>query len=288
MSAPLLQLDGVSKSFWRGPRETRVLRELSLTVDAGEFVGVYGTRGVGKTTLLRVAAGFDLPNSGVVSFCGRDVRQLSQDGRTRLHRDQIAWVERSGPQSAELTICDYVALPLYRVVGPSAAQRQALSELGRVGVGDVADQRWADLSDTARMLVALAQALVRRPRLLLADDPTAGLNVIDRERIIGLLRSWSVDGRPRLPRTQPRAHRPGAQPGAPVAAHRPIAGRHGNGRRVPVRRTFGLTCWNCASWSSTTDRATMSCARLTVSRCQSVAAKWLRSTAPAARARPRC
>lgn len=193
MSAPLLQLDGVSKSFWRGPRETRVLRELSLTVDAGEFVGVYGTRGVGKTTLLRVAAGFDLPNSGVVSFCGRDVRQLSQDGRTRLHRDQIAWVERSGPQSAELTICDYVALPLYRVVGPSAAQRQALSELGRVGVGDVADQRWADLSDTARMLVALAQALVRRPRLLLADDPTAGLNVIDRERIIGLLRAAAED-----------------------------------------------------------------------------------------------
>jgi ABC-type cobalamin/Fe3+-siderophores transport system ATPase subunit len=89
---------------------------------------------------------------------------------------------------------DYVALPLYRSLGPLEAQRRALAALAHVGAQDAADERWASLSDSVRILVALAQALVREPKLLLVDDPTAGLNVVDRERIVGLLRSAAEDG----------------------------------------------------------------------------------------------
>jgi ABC-type lipoprotein export system ATPase subunit len=190
---PLLSIESVSKSYWRGPREIHVLRDISLDVHAGELVGIYGQRGAGKTTLLRLSGGFDPPDSGTVSFDGVDLASLSRNKRARTHREQIGWVERSGPQSQELPMRVYVALPMYRRLGPAEAQRRAVAALARVGVEDAADSRWANLSDTARILVAIAHALVRKPRLLIVDDPTAGLGIVDRERIVGLLRSAAED-----------------------------------------------------------------------------------------------
>lgn len=189
----VLQLNAVSKSHWRGPREVRVLEDVSLPVHEGELVGVHGQRGAGKTTLLRIAAGFDPPDAGTVSFAGIDLAGRSRRDLARIHHEQISWVERAGPQSAELSILIYVALPLYRRHGPIEAQRRAFSALARVGAEDTADLRWSDLSDAARILIAIAQALVRKPRLLLVEDPTAGLGTRDRERVVGLLRSAAED-----------------------------------------------------------------------------------------------
>lgn len=185
----LLRLDNVTKAYQRGPREISVLRAVSVAVDAGEFVAVYGTRGAGKSTLLRLAAGFLAPDDGTVSYAGEALGRVSRRRLARFHREQIAWVERSGPASAELPVDVYVALPLYRRLGPLTARRRAHAALERVGAADAAESHWADLSDTARTLVAIAHALVRQPRVLIADDPTAGLDVIDRERVTGLLRS---------------------------------------------------------------------------------------------------
>jgi len=190
---PLLQLDSVSRSRWRGPRELRVLRGVSLDVHPGEVVAVYGQRGAGKTTLLRIAAGFERPDAGSVAFAGVDLARRSRRELAHLHREQIGWVERGGPQSVELPILLHVALPLYRSHGPVAAQRRAMQMLARVGADDAAELSWPGLSDTSRMLVALAQALVREPQLLLVDDPTAGLGILDRERVVGLLRATAED-----------------------------------------------------------------------------------------------
>jgi lipoprotein-releasing system ATP-binding protein len=189
----LLQLDAVCKSFWRGPREVRVLHDASLEVHAGELVGIYGQRGAGKTTLLRIAAGFEPPDEGQVLFGGASLRDRSRHELARIHREQIGWVERAGPHSFELPMRVYVALPLYRSLGPAAAQRRAVAALARVGADDAADAHWSSLSDAARILVAIAQALVREPQLLLVDDPTAGLGIVDRERVVGLLRSAAED-----------------------------------------------------------------------------------------------
>ncbi len=195
MMHPLLRLDDVHHSFTLdGPRELRVLKGVSVDVHRGEFVGVYGQRDAGKTTLLRIAAGFEQPTSGCVYFDGRDLATLSRGDFARLHRHDIGWVETAGPQSCGLKMRIYVALPLYRQYGPNEAQRRAVAALARVGVEDVANQLWSSLSGGTRMLVAVAQALVREPRLLLLDYPTFGLNVIERERILGLLRSAAEDG----------------------------------------------------------------------------------------------
>jgi putative ABC transport system ATP-binding protein len=186
-------MHSVTKSYWRGPREMRVLRGASLEVHAGSLVSIYGQRNSGKTALLEIAAGFDHPDQGEVSFEGTDLAGLPERKLARIHREEIGWIEREGPHTPELTVAPYVALPLYRDLDPRAAHRRALEALAAYGVEDCADERWEDLSDTARILCAIAQAMVRKPKLLIADDPTAGLGIIDRERICGILRSAAED-----------------------------------------------------------------------------------------------
>ena len=186
---PLLSLQSVTKSYWRGPRELRVLRGASLDVSAGTLVSIYGQRNSGKTALLEIAAGFQRPDAGRVSFAAADLAALPARELARIHREEIGWVEREGPHVSELTIAAYVALPLYRDLAPRKARRRAVEALAKYGVEDCADAYWQDLSDAARIRCAIAQAMVRGPRLLIADDPTAGLGIVDRDRICALLRS---------------------------------------------------------------------------------------------------
>jgi predicted ABC-type transport system involved in lysophospholipase L1 biosynthesis ATPase subunit len=129
----LLSLDAVSKSYWRGSAEVRVLQDACLDVHAGEFVGVWGRRGAGKTTLLRIAAGLETPDRGTVRFDGVDLSILSERGHARLMREQIGLVRRAGPRS-ELCMLDYVALPLLIEHGQRRANARASEALSRVGM----------------------------------------------------------------------------------------------------------------------------------------------------------
>jgi ABC-type lipoprotein export system ATPase subunit len=184
----LLALDGVCMSHWRGEHETVVLCDVCLDIHAGELVAVWGQRGAGKTTLALVAAGLQAPEKGSVFFEAEDLAVLARGRASRLH-EGIGWVQRTGPQSADFhTVLDYVALPLLGRHSPRAARRLANAMLGRLEVSDCAGAGWANLTDGERTLVALAHALVREPRLLVADDPTANLDVLQREEVTALLR----------------------------------------------------------------------------------------------------
>jgi ABC-type lipoprotein export system ATPase subunit len=188
MMGALLSLRGVGKSYWRGDSEVRVLSDVSLEVAAGEFVAVWGTRGSGKTTLLKLAAGLERPDRGTVEFEDSDLSQLSDDQHARLMGKRIGWVRRTGPRS-DLRMLDYVALPLLAEHGRQQAYARAVEAMERVGVAPHASQRWASLCDGERSLVGIAHGIARAPRLLLVDDPTANLDVLERERITELLRS---------------------------------------------------------------------------------------------------
>jgi ABC-type lipoprotein export system ATPase subunit len=188
MTSTLLSLDTVSKSYWRGPSEVRVLTGASLNVHPGEFVAVWGKRGAGKTTLLKIAAGLETPDHGTVRFDNEDLSMFSESGHARLMREHVGWVRRSGPRS-ELSMLDYVALPLLVAHGQRRANGRASDALSRVGMAQCAGQRWESLSDGERALVAIAHGIAREPRLLLIDDPTANLGVREREEILLLLRS---------------------------------------------------------------------------------------------------
>jgi ABC-type lipoprotein export system ATPase subunit len=187
MAGALLTLEAVSKSYWRGPHELRVLTGLSLDTHAGEFTVVWGKRGAGKTTLLKIAAGLESADRGSVRFQDGDLACMSETQHASLMREQIGWVRRSGPRSG-LRMLDYVALPLLPSYGHRSAYARARDALDRVGVAECAEQAWESLSDGERALVGIARGLARAPSLLLVDDPTANLGVQEREELIALLR----------------------------------------------------------------------------------------------------
>lgn len=188
MADALLSLDAVSKSYWRGSTKVCVLAGASLDVHAGEFMAVWGRRGAGKTTLLRIAAGLEATDRGSVRFAGEDLSTLSERAHASLRRGEVGLVRRAGPRS-ELSMLDYVALPLLVAHGRRWAARRADDALRRVGMAQCAGQHWGSLSDGERALVAIAHGIARAPRLLLVDDPTANLGVREREEILELLRS---------------------------------------------------------------------------------------------------
>lgn len=188
MTGPLLSLEGVSKTYWRGTHELCVLRDVSLELRAGEVVAVYGGRGAGKTTLLKIASGIEVPDAGRVMFDGCDLTTVRGDKLAALHRAALAWVRRGGPFSAEIPVLEHVAMPLLGRYSDREARRRARQALADVGAEAVACEPWASLSDAERTLAAIAHGMVRSPRLLLADDPTANLDAVDRARVAALLR----------------------------------------------------------------------------------------------------
>jgi len=188
----LLSLKGVGKSYWRGGTEVRVLRDVTFEVGAGELAAVWGTRGSGKTTLLKLAARLETPDSGSVCFNGVDLASLSERQHARLMLEGIGWVRRTGPKS-DLRMLDYVALPLLVEHGRRYAYTRAKEAVERVGLSAQARQRWGSLCEGERALIGIAHGIVRAPRLLLVDDPTANLDVIERERITELLHSLAEE-----------------------------------------------------------------------------------------------
>jgi putative ABC transport system ATP-binding protein len=191
----LLSLIGVTKRYLRGVREVVVLDGASLDLQAGDFACVLGGASDGKTTLLEVAAGLQPPDSGRVLFDGRDLAQLNDTEHTRLRRSEIACVlNRSAPVLAKNAL-DHVAMPLLSDGwGRKRAKRAAAEMLERVGVGGEAEAPVHSLSGAERARVALANACVRSPRLLLADELTDTLNMAERNAVLGILQGFARDG----------------------------------------------------------------------------------------------
>jgi putative ABC transport system ATP-binding protein len=214
VSAPLLSLDHVTKRYVRGRHEIVALDDVSLEVAPGEFVAIFGSHASGKTTLLRVAAGIERADEGRVLFAGDDVTEWASSVRRRGLHPRIGWLRRSGPFLASMEMVDYVALPLLgRSPEPAEALRRATRALAQVQADDLARATWDELSDAERTYVMLAQAAVRDPALLVADDPTRGLGAGDRERMLTRLRSLADDSGTAVLMTVPdvpdmlRAHR---------------------------------------------------------------------------------
>jgi ABC-type multidrug transport system ATPase subunit len=188
----LLSLEHVGKTHWVGPYEKRVLVDVSLTMRGGDLFGVWGAQRSGKSTLLRIAAGIETPDAGIVRFDGIDLAARSKTQRDRLRLGEIGLVQGSGPHSDTLTVLDYVALPLFGRCKRWEARSRALAALRRVDVAECRDALWHQLSDGEKTLVNLAHALVRQPRLLLVDDPTAGLDTLQQQEVVELLRAFAT------------------------------------------------------------------------------------------------
>ncbi len=174
-----------------------ILDGVSLDVPESAVVAITGPSGSGKSTLLGLIAGLDRPTSGSISVDGVDITRLDEDGRARLRRDTIGFVFQSFHLIPTLTAAENVAVPL-ELTGHADALAGAAALLASVGLTDRAHHYPVQLSGGEQQRVALARAVARRPRLLLADEPTGNLDSATSAQIIELLLALRVEFRATL------------------------------------------------------------------------------------------
>jgi putative ABC transport system ATP-binding protein len=184
----MLSIRGVRKSFG-GARPREVLRDISLEVRRGEYVAIVGESGVGKSTLLNLIAGLDLPDRGGISLDGVQLETLDDDARTRLRRSHIGFVFQAFHLLPHLTAAQNVALPLsLNGTGPVPAAERVSAMLSVVGLAEAAGAYPRELSGGEAQRVAIARAMAHRPQLLLADEPTGNLDQESAAQVLRLLR----------------------------------------------------------------------------------------------------
>jgi len=186
----LLALHDVTKRYATRRREYVALRKASLEVAAGELVAVWGVRRSGRTTLLRVAAGIEPPDEGAVCFDGQDMASGNSWLGTRVGYTNLNFMATQGS-----SVVDHVAVGLLAQGSAlDRARARAFEVLERVDATDCAGLDVRVLDPAEQVRVALARALISRPRLLLIDEPTNGVDILHRDSLLALIRSIADAG----------------------------------------------------------------------------------------------
>ena len=184
----MLKVRDLSKSYG-GARSRVVLRDIALDIARGEYIAITGESGVGKSTLLNLIAGLEIPDTGTVELDGAGVTALDDTERTLLRRDRIGFVFQAFHLLPHLTVAQNVALPLSLAgTGRQQAAARVGDLLAAVGLADAAGSYPRELSGGEMQRAAIARALVHRPQLLLADEPTGNLDPETARSILALLR----------------------------------------------------------------------------------------------------
>jgi ABC-type lipoprotein export system ATPase subunit len=185
----LIQAESVSRVYRLGESVIRAVNEISLSVQKGEFLALLGSSGSGKSTLLTMLAGLDRPTSGAIRVQERNLSELDAEELARYRRDSVGMVFQSFNLLPRMTLQENVELPLRLAEVDRRERESRVSEaLERVGLGARGKHRPSELSGGEQQRGALARALVNRPTILFADEPTGNLDSVNGEQILLLLR----------------------------------------------------------------------------------------------------
>ena len=188
MSEKVIQVSGITKSYFIGKSELQVLKGIDFTADQGEIIAIVGASGAGKSTLLHIVGTLDKPTGGSVLFDGQDVFKLSDEKIARFRSLQIGFVFQFHHLLPEFTALENVAMPAL-IAGMKLGQikERALKLLAEVGLDERAEHRPSELSGGEQQRVAVARALINGPKVVLADEPSGNLDSVNAESLHGLL-----------------------------------------------------------------------------------------------------
>jgi ABC-type lipoprotein export system ATPase subunit len=194
-NAALMSTRGIEKSYPVGPGQTCVLRRITLDIKPGEFVSIMGPSGAGKSTLLHILGMHDAAWSGEYVFMGQPVHALAAKERAALQKRNIGFVFQSYHLLDDLTVYENIELPLsYRDVGKSERQSIVADVLDRFGIVAKKDLYPSQLSGGQQQLVGIARAIVAKPAVILADEPTGNLHSDQGREIMDLFKRLNEQG----------------------------------------------------------------------------------------------
>src|SRR5213595_3641767 len=190
---PAIHLESVSRHYLMGESVIRAVNDVSLTVPTGEFLALLGASGSGKSTLLNLIAGLDRPTSGSIMVEGKDLGRLESGQLAQYRRYTVGMVFQSFNLVPTMTLYENVELPLrFAEVERHERDSRVQEALAQVGLSARLTHRPSELSGGEQQRGALARALVNRPKILLADEPTGNLDSRTGEEIMGVIRDLNV------------------------------------------------------------------------------------------------
>lgn len=191
----MIELNHISKWHMQGGKPVFILKDINLTVDEGEFISVMGPSGSGKSTLLNVIGMLDEPNEGEYYFMGEAVHNLKEKQRSKIYKQNIGFVFQAYHLIDELTVYENIETPLlYQDVKSSERKGMVADILDRFQIVGKKDLFPSQLSGGQQQLVGIARALIVKPKLILADEPTGNLNSKQGEEIMELFTELNKEG----------------------------------------------------------------------------------------------
>lgn len=191
----MIKLEKISKWHNQGGRSVFILKDINMNVAEGEFISIMGPSGSGKSTLLNVIGMLDAPNEGSYNFMGNDVFKMKEKERSQIYKHHIGFVFQAYHLIDELTVYENIETPLlYQDVKGSERKAIVADVLDKFQIVGKKDLFPSQLSGGQQQLVGIARALIAKPKLLLADEPTGNLNSKQGEEIMNLFKELNNEG----------------------------------------------------------------------------------------------
>jgi putative ABC transport system ATP-binding protein len=191
----MIEVRNVSKIFQKDNMEVRILEDISLTINEGEFVAIMAPSGMGKSTFLNILGCLDKPTGGSYTLDGVPVQGMDDDELSRIRNKKLGFVFQSFHLLPRMTAWENVTLPLIYSDADINMKARAIQTLETVGLGDRVDHLPTELSGGQQQRVAIARALVNDPRIIFADEPTGNLDSVSGRDVMNIFRKLNAEGR---------------------------------------------------------------------------------------------